>query len=179
MFAHFRGVHAKSIRKSQVTLFHASFIRPISPSGKSQTYGLANKGTIVSGSYRATTEGIEVSVEPFYLDDESQPEESAFIWAYMVEIHNGGAEPVQLKTRYWQITDAMGRLEEVRGEGVVGEQPVIEPGETFEYSSHCPLKTDSGIMAGSYAMERPDGSVFDVMIPAFSLDLPDAIRSLN
>ncbi|CTQ55837.1 CO2+/MG2+ efflux protein ApaG [Roseibium album] len=133
----------------------------------------------MSGSYRATTEGIEVSVEPFYLDDESQPDESAFIWAYMVEIHNGGAEPVQLKTRFWQITDAIGRLEEVRGDGVVGEQPVIEPGETYEYSSHCPLKTDSGIMAGTYSMERPDGSSFEVMIPAFSLDLPDAIHSLN
>nr|WP_319386251.1 Co2+/Mg2+ efflux protein ApaG [uncultured Roseibium sp.] len=133
----------------------------------------------MSGSYSAITQGIEVSVEPFYLDDESKPEESEFIWAYMVEIHNGGPEPVQLKTRYWQITDAMGRQEEVSGDGVVGEQPVIEPGETYEYSSHCPLSTDSGIMAGSYAMERPDGSRFHVAIPPFSLDLPDAIRSLN
>ncbi|WP_428647571.1 Co2+/Mg2+ efflux protein ApaG [Roseibium sp.] len=133
----------------------------------------------MSGSYSAITEGIEVSVEPFYLDDESKPEESAFIWAYMVEIHNGGTEPVQLKSRYWLITDALGRQEEVRGEGVIGEQPVIEPGETYEYSSHCPLATDSGIMAGSYSMERPDGTSFEVMIPAFSLDLPDAIRSLN
>lgn len=133
----------------------------------------------MSGSYSAITQGIEVSVEPFYLDDESQPEESTFIWAYMVEIHNGGSEPVQLKTRHWQITDGLGRLEEVSGDGVVGEQPVIEPGETYEYSSHCPLSTDNGIMAGSYAMERPDGSRFDVTIPAFSLDLPDAIRSLN
>jgi len=133
----------------------------------------------VSGSYSATTHGIEVSVEPFYLDDESKPEESEFIWAYMVEIHNGGQEPVQLKTRYWQITDGLGRQEEVSGDGVVGEQPVIEPGETFEYSSHCPLSTDNGIMAGSYAMERPDGTRFNVVIPAFSLDLPDAIRSLN
>ncbi|WP_305984380.1 Co2+/Mg2+ efflux protein ApaG [Roseibium sp. MMSF_3544] len=133
----------------------------------------------MSGSYSATTHGIEVSVEPFYLDDESKPEESEFIWAYMVEIHNGGQEPVQLKTRYWQITDGLGRQEEVSGDGVVGEQPVIEPGETFEYSSHCPLSTDNGIMAGSYAMERPDGTRFNVVIPAFSLDLPDAIRSLN
>ncbi len=133
----------------------------------------------MSGSYSATTDGIEVSVEPFYLDDESRPEESEFIWAYMVEIHNGSSEPVQLITRHWQITDGRGRQEEVRGEGVVGEQPVIEPGETFEYSSHCPLTTDSGIMAGSYAMERPDGTMFDVAIPAFSLDLPDAVRSLN
>ena len=133
----------------------------------------------MSGSYSATTNGIEVSVEPFYLDDESKPEESEFIWAYMVEIHNGGTEPVQLKKRYWHITDGLGRSEQFRGDGVVGEQPVIEPGETYEYSSHCPLPTDSGIMAGSYSMERPDGTIFEVTIPAFSLDLPDAIRSLN
>ncbi len=133
----------------------------------------------MSGSYSATTDGIEVSVEPFYMDDESSPENGEFIWAYMVEIHNGGTEPVQLKSRYWQITDAMGRSEEVRGEGVVGEQPVIEPGETYEYSSHCQLPTDSGIMAGSYSMERPAGDLLEVAIPAFSLDLPDAIHSLN
>lgn len=133
----------------------------------------------MSGSYSATTEGIEVSVEPFYMDDESSPENGEFIWAYMVEIHNGGTEPVQLKTRYWQIRDGLGRLEEVRGDGVVGEQPVIEPGETYEYSSHCRLSTDNGIMAGSYFMERSEGTSFEVVIPAFSLDLPDAIHSLN
>jgi len=133
----------------------------------------------VSGSYSATTDGIEVSVEPFYMDDESSPENGEFIWAYMVEIHNGGTEPVQLKTRHWQITDGLGRMEEVRGEGVVGEQPVIEPGETFEYSSHCRLTTDSGIMAGSYSMEDAAGTLIEVAIPAFSLDLPDAIHSLN
>lgn len=133
----------------------------------------------MSGSYTAITDGIEVSVEPFYMDDESSPENSEFIWAYMVEIHNGGKEPVQLKKRYWQITDALGRSEEVSGEGVVGEQPVIEPGETYEYSSHCRLSTDSGIMAGSYSMERRLGELVEVAIPAFSLDLPDAIHSLN
>lgn len=138
-----------------------------------------SKGTIVSGSYRAITDSIEVSVEPYYLDDESKPEEQEFIWAYLVEIHNGGNQPVQLISRYWMITDGLGRLEEVRGDGVVGEQPVIEPGETYEYSSYCPLTTDSGIMAGSYEMERPDGSTFQVEVPAFSLDLPDTIRSLN
>lgn len=133
----------------------------------------------MAGMYRAITQGIEVSVEPYYLDDKSKPEESEYIWAYMVEIHNAGDVPVQLKTRYWKITDALGRVEEVRGPGVVGEQPVIEPGETYEYSSGCPLQTTSGIMEGSYSMERPDGSTFDVAIPAFSLDLPDAVRSLN
>ncbi|WP_346899386.1 Co2+/Mg2+ efflux protein ApaG [uncultured Roseibium sp.] len=129
--------------------------------------------------YRAVTNGIEVCVEPYYLDDESNPEENEYIWAYAVEIRNEGEEPVQLKTRYWKIMDARGRVEEVRGAGVVGEQPVISPGETFEYSSGCPLSTDSGFMQGSYGMERQDGTTFDVTIPAFSLDLPDAIRSMN
>lgn len=129
--------------------------------------------------YRAITNGIQVTVEPFYLDEESEPEDSQYIWAYMVEIRNESEGPVQLKTRYWKITDAMGRVEEVSGPGVIGEQPVIEPGETYEYSSGCPLKTDSGFMVGSYQMERPDGSRFDVDIPAFSLDLPDGRRSLN
>ncbi|MBD8877841.1 MULTISPECIES: Co2+/Mg2+ efflux protein ApaG [Alphaproteobacteria] len=129
--------------------------------------------------YRATTNGIEVAVEPFYLDDESDPEKSHFVWAYMVEIRNDTNAPVQLRTRYWKIMDAIGRVEEVRGAGVIGEEPWIEPGETFEYSSGCPLKTKSGIMQGSYGMVREDGSMFDAAIPAFSLDLPDEIRSLN
>ncbi|SHL52901.1 Co2+/Mg2+ efflux protein ApaG [Roseibium suaedae] len=129
--------------------------------------------------YRAVTEGIEVSVEPYYLDDESEPEKGHYVWAYMVEIRNDTDAPVQLRTRYWKIMDGLGRVEEVRGPGVVGEEPVIEPGETYEYSSGCPLKTSSGIMVGSYGMEREDGTKFDVEIPAFSLDLPDEVRSLN
>lgn len=129
--------------------------------------------------YRAVTEGIEVSVEPYYLDDEFEPEKGHYVWAYMVEIRNDTSAPVQLRTRYWKIMDGLGRVEEVRGSGVVGEEPVIEPGETFEYSSGCPLKTNSGIMVGSYKMERQDGTTFDVAIPAFSLDLPDEVRSLN
>ncbi|GAA0777925.1 Co2+/Mg2+ efflux protein ApaG [Roseibium denhamense] len=133
----------------------------------------------MSGSYRATTEDIVVTVEPYYLDDESKPDEGSYVWAYMVEIHNGQSQPVQLMKRYWRITDALGRVEEVSGEGVVGEQPVIEPGETYEYSSLCPLQTDSGIMAGAYYLEHADGSAFEVKIPAFSLDLPDAVHSLN
>lgn len=129
--------------------------------------------------YRAITNGIQVAVEPFYLDDESSPEDSQFIWAYMVEIRNESEGPVQLRTRYWKITDALGRVEEISGPGVIGEEPIIQPGESYEYSSGCPLKTDSGFMVGSYRMERPDGSMFDVDIPAFSLDLPDGKRSLN
>ncbi len=118
-------------------------------------------------------------MEPYYLDDESEPDHGHFVWAYMVEIHNGSDVPVQLRTRYWKIVDGLGRVEEVRGTGVVGEEPWIEPGDTFDYSSWCPLKTNSGIMQGSYGMEREDGSSFDADIPAFSLDLPDDIRSLN
>lgn len=129
--------------------------------------------------YRAVTNGIEVSVEPYYLDEESDPDKSQFIWAYMVEIKNIGTESVQLKSRYWHIMDGLGRVEEVRGAGVVGEQPVIAPGETYEYSSGCPLTTSSGFMQGSYQMEREDGTPFEVAIPAFSLDLPDAVRSVN
>lgn len=129
--------------------------------------------------YRAITNGIEVSVEPYYLDDESEPEEHKYIWAYEVEIRNDSDIAVQLKTRYWKIVDSRGHVEEVRGAGVVGEQPIILPGESYEYSSGCPLTTDSGFMLGSYQMEREDGTLFDVAIPAFSLDLPDAIRSMN
>ncbi|MEJ8473366.1 Co2+/Mg2+ efflux protein ApaG [Roseibium algae] len=129
--------------------------------------------------YRATTNRIEVSVEPYYLDDESDPARHHYVWAYMVEIRNDSDVPVQLRTRYWKIMDALGRVEEVRGAGVVGEEPWIEPGETYEYSSGCPLKTPSGIMQGSYGMEREEGDPFDIAIPAFSLDLPDGIRSLN
>ena len=129
--------------------------------------------------YRATTKGIEVSVEPFFLDDESDPEKGHYVWAYMVEIRNDTNKPVQLRSRHWKIMDALGRTEEVSGAGVVGEEPIIEPGETYEYSSGCPLKTSSGFMQGSYGMQWEDGTPFDIAIPAFSLDLPDEIRSLN
>mgnify|MGYP002039692751 CR=1 FL=1 len=126
----------------------------------------------MSGSYTAITQGIEVSVEPFYLDDESRPEESEYIWAYMVEIHNGGSEPVRLKTRYWQITDARGRQEEVSGEGVVGEQPVLTPGRSHDYVSGCPLQTPFGSMEGFYTFHREDGSPIEVRIPFFPLAAP-------
>lgn len=129
--------------------------------------------------YSAVTNGINVAVEPYYLDDDSSPEEGHYVWAYIVEIRNETDAPVQLKSRYWKIVDAAGHIDEVRGAGVVGEEPVIEPGETYQYSSGCPLKTSSGIMFGNYSMQREDGSSFDVAIPAFSLDLPDEVRSLN
>ncbi|MBI2240397.1 MAG: Co2+/Mg2+ efflux protein ApaG [Magnetospirillum gryphiswaldense] len=129
--------------------------------------------------YSETTHGIRITVRPNYLDDQSSPDENHFVWAYHVRIENQGATTVQLKSRHWKITDAMGRLQEVQGPGVVGEQPVLKPGESFEYTSGTPLSTPSGIMAGSYQMQGPDGHVFDVTIPAFSLDSPHQPIRLN
>ncbi|NBN64283.1 Co2+/Mg2+ efflux protein ApaG [Microvirga tunisiensis] len=129
--------------------------------------------------YRATTNGIQVTVEPMYLPDQSEPQQDRYVWAYTIEIRNLGSVPVQLRTRHWIITDALGRVEEVEGAGVIGQQPLILPGEAFEYTSGCPLATPSGIMEGSYSMELPDGSRMEVEIPAFSLDSPSVRRVLN
>ena len=129
--------------------------------------------------YQATTQKIEVSVKPFYLEDQSEPDEGHFVFAYHVRIENQGGKTVQLINRYWQITDGIGRIQEVRGPGVVGEQPVLAPGEMFEYTSGCPLTTPSGIMAGTYEMEAAGGDRFDVEIPAFSLDSPDIRTHIN
>lgn len=129
--------------------------------------------------YRAVTRSIQVSVEPFYLADRSDPEAGEFFWAYRIDITNQGEEPVQLIARHWRITDAHGRTEEVRGLGVVGEQPQLQPGGSFEYTSGVPLKTATGIMAGSYVMENARGERFEVDIPAFSLDSPHMNQSLN
>ncbi len=129
--------------------------------------------------YTAVTYDIRVTVQPVFLEDQSAPAEGRFVWAYHVRIENEGSETVQLRTRHWRITDAMGRVQEVRGPGVVGEQPVLEPGDHFEYTSGTPLGTPSGIMAGSYGMEGEDGRAFDVTIPAFSLDSPHQPMQLN
>ncbi len=129
--------------------------------------------------YEATTRGIRIRVEPKYMDEQSSPEDSHFVWSYAVEISNDGGETVQLKSRVWRITDALGRTEEVRGAGVVGQTPVIEPGKVFNYTSGCPLKTPQGIMVGSYQMTDEAGQLFDVAIPAFSLDSPYTRRSMN
>lgn len=129
--------------------------------------------------YRAVTRGIEVTAEPFYLEDESQPEESRYVWAYRITIANNSDETVRLRSRYWQITDGNGYVEEVEGPGVVGEQPTLEPGDSFQYSSGCPLRTSSGVMVGRYQMQGSSGSAFEVDIPAFSLDIPEAPRTLN
>jgi ApaG protein len=131
--------------------------------------------------YRAVTRNIQVTVTPAFMESESSPEDGRFFWAYTVEIVNLGAETVQLKTRHWRITDAGGRLQEVRGVGVVGKTPVLKPGERFEYTSGVPLPTASGFMAGSYQMVTEAGERFEIDVPTFSLDSPspDGKRVLN
>jgi ApaG protein len=129
--------------------------------------------------YRATTRRIEVTVTPRFIPERSSPSDNEYFWAYTIEIVNRGRETVQLKTRHWRITDALGRVQEVRGAGVVGEQPVIEPGQSFEYTSHVPLPTPSGFMVGTYGMVTESGEPFDIDVPAFSLDSPSVQRTLN
>jgi ApaG protein len=133
----------------------------------------------MGGTYQAITRGVAVRVTPTYLPEQSEPHESRYAWSYTVEIENRGDEPVQLISRHWVITDALNRVEEVRGPGVVGEQPSLKSGETFRYTSGCPLTTSSGAMRGAYQMLNAAGEVFDAEIPAFSLHLPEATRRMN
>lgn len=139
----------------------------------------AKPGAGRKNGYSAVTADISVSVRPIFLEDQSSPTDNHFVWAYHVRIENHGQAAVQLRNRHWVITDAIGRVQEVRGAGVVGEQPVLKPGESFEYTSGTPLPTPSGIMAGTYQMERENGERFDVAIPAFSLDSPHQVMRLN
>ena len=129
--------------------------------------------------YEAVTRGVRIRVTPQFLEEESSPEEDRFFWAYTIDISNEGSETVQLRSRHWRITDAEGKTEEVRGPGVVGQTPVLPPGESFRYTSGCPLDTPSGIMVGSYQMTTEAGELFNVAIPAFSLDSPHARHSVN
>jgi ApaG protein len=129
--------------------------------------------------YETTTRGIMVRVVTSYLPAQSDPAESRYAWAYMVEIENHGEEPVQLISRRWEITDALNRTEVVTGPGVVGEQPHLKPREAFRYSSGCPLNTPSGEMRGTYQMVTDAGEAFEVEIPAFSLHLPNASKTVN
>jgi len=122
--------------------------------------------------YSSTTRDIRVTVRPTYLADQSAPADNHYVWAYHIRIDNDGERPVQLRSRFWRITDGFGRVQEVRGPGVVGEQPVIQPGTAYEYTSGTPLATPSGIMVGTYQVETDDGESFEVAIPAFSLDSP-------
>jgi ApaG protein len=129
--------------------------------------------------YVAITREIAVSVEPTYLETRSSPESSQYVWAYRVIIENQGRETVHLLSRHWMITNARGELTEVKGPGVVGEQPVLRPGERFEYTSGAPLDTPWGMMGGAYQIETESGEHFDIEIPTFSLDRPNQSRFVN
>ena len=129
--------------------------------------------------YSKKTKKINITVNPYFLDDQSEPEDQHFVWAYQVTIDNQSNEKVQLQNRYWKIIDSNGSEQEVRGEGVVGEQPILNPGEKFEYTSGTPLSTPSGFMGGYYEMETNEGKKFDAIIPQFSLDSPFVKNKLN
>ena len=129
--------------------------------------------------YEAVTNGIRIQVHPEYLEDRSEPDEAYYVWAYTIRIENEGDRTVTLRSRHWEITDAAGRRQDVDGEGVVGKQPTLGPGERFEYTSGCPLNTPSGFMVGSYVMESDSGEQFEVAIPAFSLDSPLSSATIN
>jgi len=129
--------------------------------------------------YSETTRDMAVHVEPEFLEERSSPADNHYVWAYHIRIENHGKIRVQLRNRYWRITDANGHVQEVRGPGVVGEEPVLAPGTSFEYSSGAPLSTPSGIMVGAFGMETETGEFFDVAVPAFSLDSPHQAVSLN
>jgi len=129
--------------------------------------------------YVSTTHNIQVTAIPDFMPDRSDPEQGRYFWCYTIEIANLGHVRVQLLSRHWIIIDANGRREEVRGPGVVGEQPLLEPGEIFRYASGCPLSAPSGLMQGSYRMISDTGEAFDVDIPAFSLDSPLSRPTLN
>jgi ApaG protein len=129
--------------------------------------------------YEKTTRGIRVSAQPQFLEGQSQPDNGKFVWAYTIVIENNGTETVTLKTRHWVISDGRGVKQEVQGDGVVGEQPTLKPGDSFQYTSGCPLSTPSGIMVGSYGMITLKGEPFDIDIPAFSLDSPYDKHSVN
>jgi ApaG protein len=130
--------------------------------------------------YTATTGMIEVTVHPVYLEDQSDPDENKFVWAYRVRIHNKGQVTVQLLRRTWHITDGRGRVINVEGAGVIGELPVLEPGESFEYTSGTPLETPTGFMRGFYHMIATNsGEPFDVTIPTFSLDSPHGRNQIH
>jgi ApaG protein len=133
----------------------------------------------VDGRYMALTQGIRVLVEPCYLEEQSKPAEGQYLWAYSIEIRNESPSFVQLTHRCWEITDCNGEIHHVQGSGVVGEQPVLHPGESYQYTSACPLGTNSGFMTGYYTMQGPDGETFDIDIPAFALDLPNANHIVN
>jgi ApaG protein len=123
-----------------------------------------------------TTRGVRIQVKSAYLPDKSSPEEGRYLFAYRIRISNEGDETVQLISREWIITDSDGDVETVRGPGVVGEQPVLDPGQSFEYTSFCPLPTPIGSMHGTYQMVAAGGQAFDAAIAPFSLAVPSALN---
>jgi ApaG protein len=136
---------------------------------------LRERGTQEAMS-NALTDGIRVTVKSVYVPEQSAPLAQRYVFAYTVRIANEGAEPAQLRTRHWIITDASGKIEEVKGPGVVGHQPLLRPGEHFEYTSGCVLRTPRGEMRGTYQMYRPDGRAFDATIAPFTLALPHSLN---
>ena len=140
---------------------------------------MADPLTAERAPYMAVTRGIAVSVEPTFLEAQSSPGTSQYFWAYRVTIENQGRVTVQLLSRHWRIMNSRGEVNEVKGAGVVGEQPILKPGESFEYTSGAPLSTPSGIMTGTYQMESEGGERFDIAIPSFSLDSPQGAVVLN
>ncbi len=129
--------------------------------------------------YERVTKGIRVAVQPSYLEDQSDPDEGEYLWSYTVTIENNGPETVQLMSRYWHITDGVGNVQEVRGPGVVGAQPVIPPGQRFQYTSGCPLPTACGHMVGTYQMKSASGEAFEAEIPPFILESPHERRQVH
>ncbi|HEX5282055.1 MAG TPA: Co2+/Mg2+ efflux protein ApaG [Micropepsaceae bacterium] len=129
--------------------------------------------------YEEITGDIRIAVEPDFLDDQSQPDECRYLWTYRVTIENRGSAAVQLLSRHWRITDGRGKVREVRGDGVVGEQPVIGPGGSFQYTSGAPLETACGFMTGTYQMRDAAGKLFDVNIPMFALESPYERQSVQ
>lgn len=129
--------------------------------------------------YRNTTRGIEVTVVPAFSEERSSLDSGAYFWTYTIEIVNHGTETVQLLNRHWRIVDAVGKTFEVEGPGVVGEQPVLDPGDSFSYTSGVPLATPSGMMSGSYEMRTNNGELFEAEVPAFSLDVPHDTPTIN
>lgn len=129
--------------------------------------------------YEQETAGMIVRVDPQFLPQESRPADSRYVWAYTIEIENRRPDPVQLISRFWRITDENGATQEVRGEGVIGQQPVIEPGASFKYTSAAPLAAPSGVMMGAYSMQRENGEAFDIDVPLFALNSPHNSRRAN
>lgn len=147
--------------------------------GTEQGLGTPAQTASGEGLFKRTTRAITISVQPTFLPDQSAPDNNHFFWAYTVLIENGGSDTIQLRARYWRIIDANGRSIEVRGAGVVGQQPILRPGESFEYKSGTPLETASGMMLGAYQMQTAEGETFQVDIPVFPLDSPHEARRVH